>query len=91
MKNSLFYAKYIWTFLFFLIPTIAIAGVISDYNPWAIDIPDAGSSVNSDLDMSGAPEDAVISSIGVYFEIIHSNPGDLDIWLTTYYDGGWHD
>ncbi len=67
------------------------AGVLNDYNPWDVNIPDNNGSVNSDLDLSGAPADAEITKVKVYYEIRHACPGDLDVWLTTYYSGSWHD
>jgi len=69
----------------------AQAGVLNDYNPYNVDIPDNGPSVNSDLDLSGAPGDAEITRVKVYYEIRHTCPWDLDISLTAYYDGSWHD
>ena len=70
---------------------ISKAGTLNDYNPYNVSIPDNGGSVNSDLLLSGAPGNATITKVKVYYEIRHTYPGDLDIWLTTYYDGAWHD
>ena len=67
------------------------AAVLNDYNPYNVTIPDNGASVNSDLSLSGAPSDAVITKVKVYYEIRHPYPGDLDVWLTAYYGGSWHD
>lgn len=67
------------------------AGVLNDYNPYNVLIPDNGASVNTDLLLSGAPSGAKITNVKVYYEIRHTYPGDLDVWLTTYYDGAWHD
>ena len=70
---------------------VARAGTLNDYNPHDVDIPDAGSSVNSDLSLSGAPAGATITSVDVYYEIRHTSVGDLKVWLTSYYGGEWHD
>ncbi len=67
------------------------AETLNDYNPYNVNIPDNGSSVNSDLSLSGAPSGAVITKVKIYYEIRHTYPRDLDVWLTAYYDGGWHD
>ena len=67
------------------------AETLNDYNPYNVNIPDNGSSVNSDLSLSGAPSGAVITKVKIYYEIRHTYPRDLDVWLTSYYDGGWHD
>ncbi len=64
---------------------------LNDYSAYNVDIPDNGQQVNSDLGISGAPSGAVITDFRVYYEIRHANPADLDVWLTTYYDGNWHD
>ena len=77
----------------FFIPSVCIAGTgtLNDYNPYNVSIPDNGSSVNSDLSLSGAPSDATISKVKIYYEIRHTYIGDLKVWLTTYYNGAWHD
>jgi len=67
------------------------ADVLNDYNPYNVNIPDNGPSVNSDLNLSGAANGAMITNVKVYYEIRHTYPGDLDVWLTTYYDNSWHD
>ena len=73
-------------------PSLAAAGMINDSNPANINIPDNnGFSVNSTLSLSGAPAEAAISKVNVYYEIKHPNIGDLKVWLTTFYDGAWHD
>ena len=65
---------------------------LNDSNPSNINIPDnTGSTVNRTLSLSGAPAGAEISKVKVYYEIKHPNIGDLKVWLTTFYDGGWHD
>ncbi len=76
---------------FLLLTSSSIAGVLNDYNPTNINIPDNGASVNSDLRLSGAPSGAKITKVKVYYEIRHANPGNLDVWLTTYYNNSWHD
>ena len=56
------------------------------------DIPDyPGEHVSSEVNVSGAPSGAAIIKFKVYYEIRHTYPRDLDVWLTSYYDGGWHD
>jgi hypothetical protein len=72
---------------------IAGAGTLNDYNPYNVDIQDNndGEADRSDLLLSGAPAGSVITKVKVYFEIRHTWPEDLEIWLTTYYDGSWHD
>jgi subtilisin-like proprotein convertase family protein len=71
---------------------VSQAGTISGYNASNINIPDnTGGSANRTVVLSGAPGDATITKVKVYYEIRHTRPGDLDIWLTAEYDGGWHD
>jgi len=70
--------------------TQGYAQYLNDYNPYDYPIPDNAGSVCSDLLLSGAPAGAEITRVRVYYEIDHTCPGDLDVWLT-YYDGGWHD
>jgi len=67
------------------------ANTLNEYNPYNVSIPDNGSSVNSDLLLSGTPLGAKITKVKVYYEIRHTSPGDLDIWLTTYYNEGFHE
>jgi subtilisin-like proprotein convertase family protein len=64
---------------------------ITDYNPYDYNIPENGSTIDSDLSLSGTPADAQISKVKVYYEIKHNYIGDLKVWLTAYYDGTWHD
>ena len=33
---------------------------------------------------------AEITKVKVYYEIRHTYPGDLDVWVTAYYDNAWH-
>ncbi|MBN2403228.1 MAG: hypothetical protein JXN64_12620, partial [Spirochaetes bacterium] len=73
-----------------IVPVAVNTGTLNDYNPYDIPIEDNGAVATSDLYLSGAPSGSIITKITLYFEIIHTYPGDLDIWLT-YYDGGWHD
>ena len=70
---------------------VSAAGTLNSHNFYNVSIPDNSGSVNSDLLLSGAPGSATITKVKVYYEIRHTRPGDLDIWLTTYYDGVWHD
>ncbi len=72
-------------------PPVPGAGTLNDYNPHNVDIPADGSSVNSDLRLSGVPAEAEITRVKVYFEVSHTDSTNLDIWLSSYYDGGWHD
>ena len=76
---------------FFVCNAKVFAGTLNDYNAYNVSIPDNGGSVNSDLLLSGAPSNATITKVKVYYEIRHTYPWDLDIWLTTYYGGSWHD
>ncbi len=64
-------------------------GILNDYNPYNVSIPDNNGSVNSDLSLSGAPSGATITKVKTYYEIRHTYPGDLDVWLTAYYNGDW--
>lgn len=73
------------------ISALAGTGILNDYNPYNVSIPDDGGSVNSDLSLSGAPSGATITKVMVYYEIRHTYIGDLKVWLTAYYDGAWHD
>jgi subtilisin-like proprotein convertase family protein len=75
----------------FPLTVFAATSTLNDYNPYNVNIPDNGSSVNSDLALSGAPSGAPITNVKVYYEIRHTYIGDLKVWLTTYYDGAWHD
>lgn len=79
-----------------LLPMVAFdavggTGTLNDYNPYNVNIPDNGGSVNSDLRLSGAPTDSAITKVKIYYEIRHTYIGDLKVWLTAYYDGAWHD
>ena len=73
------------------ISVAVFAETLNDYNPWDVAIPDNGAHVCSDLSLTGAPPGASISKVKVYYEIRHTCPGDLDVWLTTFYGGQWHD
>ncbi len=90
MKKGITKLIFILVFIISIISFKTEAQVLNDYNPYDYDIPDNGVQVSSDLDLSGAPNDAVITKIKAYFEIKHTYPGDLDIWIT-FYDNGWHD
>ncbi|MDA3832807.1 MAG: cadherin domain-containing protein [Spirochaetales bacterium] len=74
--------------LWFPLTVLAGTSTLNDYNPYDVNIPDNGSSVDSDLSLSGAPSGAPITKVKVYYEIKHPRPSDLDVWLTCY-DGGW--
>ncbi|MFQ5561517.1 MAG: carboxypeptidase-like regulatory domain-containing protein, partial [Nitrospinota bacterium] len=43
------------------------------------------------MDFSDLPPKGEITNIAINYSIQHPSPGDLDIWITTYYDGSWHD
>jgi len=79
------------TILMSWVGVVGFADVLVDYNPWNVPIRDDGSLSSSDLDLSGAPSGAKITKVKVYYEIRHTYPGDLDVWLTAYYGGSWHD
>ena len=74
-----------------MLSVIAYAGELNGYNLDDYNIPDNCTNVNSDLLLSGAPADAKITKVKTYFEINHPRWSDLTIWLTAWYDGGWHD
>ncbi|MFQ5796583.1 MAG: hypothetical protein ACE5JP_16240 [Candidatus Bipolaricaulia bacterium] len=90
MKNSRLFLILIVVLMFFCNAS-SFADVLNDFNPYDVPIPDNGIWVNSDLSLSGALSSAKITKGKVYYEIRHTNPGDLDVWLTEYYDGSWHD
>ncbi|NQU87268.1 MAG: hypothetical protein HQ541_16055, partial [Mariniphaga sp.] len=64
---------------------------LHDYNPYDSNISDNCSNAQSDLKLSGAPYDAVINGVNLYFEINHPKHSDLKIWITSYYSNSWHD
>jgi len=63
-------------------------GVVTSPN---VGIPDNGGNVNMAVALSGAPADAVISGVSVHYTVAHPNVGDLQVWLTAFYGGAWHD
>lgn len=77
----------------FCFPLVGLSGtaILNDYNPYNVNIPDNDSSVSTDLALSGAPSGATIIKVKIYYEIRHTYIGDLKVWLTTYYNGAWHD
>lgn len=79
-------------FLSIFFPSTLLAGTLNDYNPWDVPIPDNddGAGVYSDLSLSGAPSGATITKVKVYFEIRHTYPEDLEVWLAAESDGSWH-
>ncbi len=89
MLSRLLVVAVFLTSLLFVV-RIGYAAELNNYNPTSVDIPD-NSQVNSSLVMSGAPVGAFTTNVKVYYEIRHANPAELDIWLTAYYDGSWHD
>jgi hypothetical protein len=72
-------------------------GEISSYwNGAVVNIPDNGGSSGAwgrvSLNVSGAPSNAVITSVDVYYEIKHTYVSDVKAWLTTDYGGdNWQD
>ncbi len=95
--NNFIYARIILVASCLANSSFLYAGNPNGYNtyyvsiPDDVSIPDNGTSVSSNLNLSGAPSDAVITKVKIYYEIRHTYPGDLDVWLTANYDGGWHD
>ncbi|MCD6162401.1 MAG: VCBS repeat-containing protein [candidate division Zixibacteria bacterium] len=68
------------------------ADVWNEYNPYDFDIPDYPNGyVYSDLLSYGAPDGAYITNVRIYYEFEHTDPSQLNIWLTTLYDNHWHD
>jgi len=80
---------------FIYFPAASFSQECHDYNPYNYDIPDypdpgyACSDIN--LSFCEPPEGAYITRVKIYYEIRHTCPWDLEIWLTTFYDGSWHD
>ncbi len=73
-------------------PSYAQTGTLNDFNSYNQSIPDNnGTKASSDLILSGAPSNAEITKVRIYYEIKHPRPQDLEIGLTTFYNGGWHD
>ena len=64
---------------------------LHDYNPSNYNISDNCTSAQSDLKLSGAPSDAAINGVNLYFEINHPKHSDLKVWITAYYSNTWHD
>jgi len=56
-----------------------------------VQIPDNSGTVNMALTVSGAPANATITDVDVRYKIVHPYVGDLQVWLTSYYEGSWHD
>ncbi len=79
-----------------LLSTLCIGAIsyAQDLDGWSssdYDIPDVGNHVCSDVSFPSAPGNAEIAKIGIYYEIRHTYPGDLDVWITFYDEGSWHD
>jgi len=85
--------RFVATVLAFICVTAVSHGdQLHDYNPWNYDIPEyPGPQACSDLLLEGAPVGSQTTRVKIYYEIRHTYPGDLDVWLTAYYNGGWHD
>ena len=56
-----------------------------------ITIPDNDSKVCQDINLTGSPAGAIITSVYISYEIRHTYRGDLVVWLTSYFSGAWHD
>ena len=67
--------------IFCLLNGLALAANQYGYNGTNVNIPDNDGWINSSITISGAPSDAVVSSIDVHFSAIHTYSGDLDIDL----------
>jgi subtilisin-like proprotein convertase family protein len=66
--------------------------VVDNYSVADVAIPDPpGGHVSSPVVISGAPSNAKILWVDVYYEIRHPYRGDLDVWVTRWVDGGWRD
>ena len=79
--NSLF-AKFAIVLLLSFFSTQATAGEQYAFNGSNVNIPDAGTSfVSSTITISGAPAEAVVTGIDVYFRCVHPYSGDLNVDL----------
>ena len=72
-------------------------GEISGFwNGAVVNIPDNGGASGNygrvSLNVSGAPSNATITDVDIYYEIKHTYVGDIKAWATTDYGGGnWQD
>ncbi|MBB6481510.1 fibronectin type III domain-containing protein [Spirochaeta isovalerica] len=69
-------------------------GTVTDYNnSGENDYPILDyTTMSSSIDMSNSfPSNSEVTNVTVYYEIRHTFPGDLDVWITAYYDNDWHD
>ncbi len=72
-----------------------VTETLYEYVWWgSVEIPDNGGwdgRVSWPIDVSGAPSNATITSVGVEYWIDHTYIGDLRVWLTTERNGQWYD
>lgn len=86
-----------YALLFLLIMWMQTASVqaqspLEKYDNCHIDIPDNGNSVNSELILTdeSVSSYAKIVKVWIYYEIRHTYPGDLDVWVTNYHNDKWN-
>jgi len=82
--------------IFFPINAPAEPGTLFSYaHDFSRTIPDAGGLDDNiatwEIDLIGAPANAVITSVDVEYWIDHNWAGDLRVWLTTEHNGEWQD
>src|SRR6266850_6722323 len=82
----------IWILAFFFSITIQ-AATLHNYTAANVNIPDNSPTVGgtSPITLAGAPNGSTITAVKVYYEIRHTYVQDLEVWLTAYYGGSWHD
>ncbi|MFB0524755.1 MAG: LamG-like jellyroll fold domain-containing protein, partial [Phycisphaerae bacterium] len=83
------------SFLFFPPLVVAKSGTLFYHaHDFYRTIPEAGGLNDSAawlIDLSGAPANAIITSVDVEYWIDHTWVGDLKVWLTTEHNGEWQD
>jgi RHS repeat-associated protein len=67
-----------------------ISSSVNAANTTALDIPDTGAWVYSNINISGAPSNAKITGIDIHFSTTHPRSSDLDIQLSSPYTSGVH-
>jgi len=81
--------------LFFPINALSESGTLFYHaHDFSRPIPDAGGLDNIaiwEINLSGAPANALITSVDVEYWINHRWIGDLMVWLTTEHNGQWQD
>jgi hypothetical protein len=75
---------------------LATGEISGFWNGAVVNIPDNGGSAANygrvSLGVSGAPSNATITDVDIYYEIKHPYVGDIKAWATTDYGGGnWQD